>query len=234
MPSDLVKGLLLHTCLPSHVFISSHPLLCALPFHHFSHLISRSPSLYRSLSESLASGIYRHSEDGTRAQDTSQHHRHVRLWDPCCSCWGPRSCCLHQHQGWPGQMVGNLAWKWMSGKCMFSIGGRSLIVTFNRTPLRWSSSHLWNSPLRITCRSSKHVLWLQWVAQTIFSKIRSWFAFTHTFGWNPDARHVKKWRLLRLRMLSIVTVFVPFRYTGSSLWELGAGGDPVESEWFRR
>lgn len=105
-PLTLSKDCYYTRVLPSHVFISSRPLLCALPFHHFSHLLSRSPSLYRSLSVSLGSGIHRHSEDGTRTQDTSQYHRHVRLWDPCCSRWGPRSCCLHQHQGWPGQMVG--------------------------------------------------------------------------------------------------------------------------------
>lgn len=108
--------------LPSHVFISSHHLPCALPFYHFSHLpfrsLSLSVSLYRSLSVSLVSEIHRHLKDGTRTHDTSQHYRHVRLWDPCCSRWGPRSCCVHQHQGWPRQMVGNRAEKWMSIKCM--------------------------------------------------------------------------------------------------------------------
>lgn len=88
----------------SHMFISSHLLLCPLPFYHLTVNSSVPPSL----SVSLGFGIHRRLADTTRTLDTTQqHHRHVGLRDHRCTCRGPRPRYLHQHQGWPGQMVGD-------------------------------------------------------------------------------------------------------------------------------
>lgn len=82
----------------SHVYLLPPPPLCP----------PLSSTLSQCLSFSLGSGIHRRSEDKTRALETTQHyHRHVGLWDRCCTHRGPRPRCLHQHQGWLRQMVGN-------------------------------------------------------------------------------------------------------------------------------
>lgn len=203
------------------MFISSHPRLCALPFHHFAHLLSRSPSLYRSRSVSLGSGIHRHSVDGTRTQDTSQHHRHVRLWDPCCSRWGPRSCCLHQHQGWPGQMVGN------ENERVVNACSSPLVEGLLSWPLTLDTSKMiFQSPFKFTPNDQASVL--KTCPVTLLSCTKAHFPkFGSDLSWCRPSDGI----LMRAMLKNMASVEIkdangvwPFRYMGSRLWELGGGG----------
>lgn len=153
VPSDPVKGLLLHTCPAlSRVYLPPPSPVCP-PL-----LSLRSTPLSFSLSLPLSfcvSGFL--TLQAFRGRDTHPgHHRHVRLWDPCCSCWGPGSCCLHQHQGWPGQMVGNLARnEWVVNACYSPfVEGLSLWPLTQDT-----SKMIFQSPFQFTTKD--HVLVLK-------------------------------------------------------------------------
>lgn len=111
----------------------SPPALSRVPSPFTASLISRSPSLYRSLSASLGSGIHRHSEDGntrTPTEDTSQNHR-------TCQTLRPLLLPLRPPFLLPAP-ASRLTWRNGRHECtFFSIGWRSLIVTCN-------AGHLWD------------------------------------------------------------------------------------------